>query len=48
MKDINAFIQNYMDNEQLSCGDEINRLFFIVQETLKSAPILCQIKKVKG
>lgn len=48
MKDINVFIQNYMDNEQLSCGDEINRLFFIIQETLKSDPKLYQIKKVKA
>lgn len=44
---INTFIQNYMDDEGVvCCGNEINRLFLIVQETLKDAPKLYQIKKV--
>ena len=45
---INTYVQTYMDKMVLTCGDEINRLFFIVQETLKSTPKLYQIKKFKA
>lgn len=46
LSNINTYIQNYMDDENVVyCGDEINRLFFIVQEKLKNTPKLYQIKK---
>ena len=43
---INTYIQNYMDDENVvSCGDAINRLFFIVQETINSKPGLFVVKR---
>lgn len=46
LSNINTYIQNYMDDEKVVyCGDEINRLFFIVQETIKNKPELYVIKR---
>lgn len=43
---INTYIQNYMDDENVvCCGDEINRIFFIVQEKIESKPELYVIRR---
>ena len=46
LSSINTYIQNYMNKIGVTCGDEIHRLFFIVQESLKSEPKLYQIKEI--
>ena len=46
LKIINTYIQNYMDDENVvNCGDDINRIFFIVQEKIESDPKLFTIKE---
>jgi len=45
LSSINTYIQTYMDKIVLTCGEDINRLFFIVQETLESEPELYIIKR---
>ena len=45
LSSINSYIQSYMDKIGLTCGDDINRLFFIVQETIEREPELYVIKK---
>ena len=45
LSSINTYIQNYMNKIGVSCGEEIHRLFFIVQEKLQDGPKLYQIRK---